>query len=151
LNENPLADGGTPEILVDNDDEESIEIKGDWDRQDRGGYGPSFYVDQSNGAEDKSVRFVPEIKEAGNYDVYVYFSRSQEPSSQTLVKTYDGNMEKDILVKEGDIRVEGQTSGEWVHLGQFDLEEGMDAYVEITNQGADGTVVADAVLWVPGG
>jgi hypothetical protein len=149
LEENPLADGSTPEILVDNDDQEGIVLQGDWDRQTRGGYGPSVLRDLSKGKEEKSIRFVPEIKEAGPYNVYAYFSSTQEPTAQTLIKTSDGKEEKEILVKEEDIRVEGQTSGEWVHLGKFDLESGQEAYVEITNQGADGVVVADAVLWVP--
>ncbi len=61
----------------------------------------------------------------------------------------DGKEKKQITVREEDIRVEGQTSGEWVHLGEFELEAGKEAYVEISNQGADGVTVADAVLWVP--
>ena len=149
LRENPLADGSTAEILVDNDDKEGVTISGDWDRQLRGGYGPSFLQDLSGGEKEKSVRYTPTVREAGKYDVYAYFSRTQNAASQTLLKVSDGNEEQEVVVKEEDIRVEGQTSGEWVHLGQFDLEEGTGAYVEISNQDADGIVVADAVLWVP--
>lgn len=149
LEENPLADGSIPEILVDNDDAEGVEIKGDWDRQARGGYGPSFLRDLSQGNEEKSIRFTPSVKKAGAYDVYVYFSRTQDAAPQTLLKVSDGKEEQEITVKEEDIRIEGQTSGEWVHLGKFDLEAGAETYVEVTNQGAEGTVVADAVLWVP--
>ena len=149
LRENPLADGSTAEILVDNDDKEGITISGDWDRQLRGGYGPSFLRDLSGGEEEKSVRYTPTVREAGKYDVYAYFSRTQNAASQTLLKVSDGKEEQEVVVKEEDIRVEGQTSGEWVHLGQFDLVEGTGAYVEISNQDADGVVVADAVLWVP--
>lgn len=149
LRENPLADGSTPEILVDNDDQEAVTLTGEWDRQTRGGYGPSLFRDLSQGKEEKSIRFVPEIKEMGAYQVYAYFSRTEEPTSRTLILASDGKAEKQITVREEDIRVEGQTSGEWVHLGQFDLEQGEEAYVEITNQGADGVTVADAVLWVP--
>jgi hypothetical protein len=149
LKENPLADGGTSEVLVDNDDAENVQIKGDWERQTYGGYGPSFLKDLSKGNEDKSVRFVPNIKETGNYDAYIYFSRTNEASSQTHIILFDGNTEKEIIVKEEDIRVEGQTSGEWVYLGQYELSEGKEAFVEISNKGADGIVVADAVLFVP--
>lgn len=45
--------------------------------------------------------------------------------------------------------MEGQTAGEWIHLGEYDLPEGSDAYVEITNKNAKGMVVADAVLFLP--
>ena len=148
LRENPLANGSVAEILVDNDDE-GVEIKGDWEGQARGGYGPSFLTDASGGKEEKSVRFVPEIKQAGDYDIYAYFSRTPNATAATQLRVSEGQTEKEIVVKEEDIRVEGQTSGEWVHLGQYQLEQGRSSYVEVTNQGATGTVVADAVVWVP--
>lgn len=148
LLENPLADGSVAEILVDNDDK-GVEIKGNWENQVRGGYGPSFLLDTSKGAEDKSVRFTPEIIAAGSYDVYAYFSRTPNATTATTMLVSDGATEKEVIVREEDIRVEGQTSGEWVHLGQYQLEPGSSSYVEVTNQGATGTVVADAVVWVP--
>ena len=48
-----------------------------------------------------------------------------------------------------DIIVEGQTSGEWISVGQYKLSKGMDNYVRISNEEADGVVVADAVLFIP--
>jgi hypothetical protein len=149
LKENPLADGSIAEILVDNDDNEGITIKGPWERVTRGGYGPSLLEDDSQGKEEKSVRFVPDIKEAATYNVYAYFSRTKDPNTQTLVRLSDGKEVNDITVKEEDIRIEGQTSGEWVQVGSVELEEGKESYLEISNEGADGATVADAVLWVP--
>ena len=148
LRENPLADGSTAEILVDNDDA-GVEIQGDWERVTRGGYGPSFLRELSKGEQAASVRFSPTIISEGNYTVLVYFSRTAEESSQTQVLVSDGKTESSLTIKESDIRVEGQTSGEWVSIGTFSLSPGADAYVTVTNQGADGAVVADAVLWVP--
>lgn len=149
LNENPLSDGSVAEILVDNDDAEGVMVIGEWERQTRGGYGPSFLKASSKGKEENSVRFVPEIKTAGQYDVYAYFSRTEDAASKTSLTLSDGTAEKEIQVNEEDIRVEGQTSGEWVHLGALELEKGKNSYVEVTNHKADGTVVADAVIWVP--
>lgn len=148
LSSNPLADGSTAEILVDNEDEGVI-VTGEWETQNRGGYGPSFLIDASKGSSTKTVRFSPKIIENGSYDVYVYFSKTQEASSKTSISISDGKTEKKIVVKEADIRVEGQTSGEWVPIGSYSLEEGSQPYVMVSNEGADGTVVADAVLWVP--
>ena len=48
-----------------------------------------------------------------------------------------------------DVTVLGQTNGEWVHLGQFKLPAGDKVAVTISNQGANGTVIADGVLLVP--
>ena len=44
----------------------------------------------------------------------------------------------------------GQTAGTWVKLGEFSFPAGRQSYVELTNQDADGTVVADAIQWVAG-
>src|SRR5690606_25685902 len=95
LRENPLADGSVAEILVDNDNE-GVETKGSWESQARGGYGPSFLVDTSNGAEEKSVRFTPEIIAAGNYDVYAYFSRTPNATTATTMLVSDGATEKEV-------------------------------------------------------
>lgn len=148
LKENPLADGSTAEILVDNDDE-GVEIQGDWERVTRGGYGPSFLRELSKGQKSASVKFVPNIQDQGEYEVLVYFSRTAEETQQTQVVVSDGTTESTVTVKESDIRVEGQTSGEWVSIGTYTLSPGTNSHVTVTNQGADGVVVADAVLWVP--
>ena len=148
LKENPLADGSTAEILVDNDDE-GVEIQGDWERVTRGGYGPSFLRELSKGQRSASVKFVPNIQDQGEYEVLVYFSRTAEETQQTQVVVSDGTTESTVTVKESDIRVEGQTSGEWVSIGTYTLSPGTNSHVTVTNQGADGVVVADAVLWVP--
>lgn len=144
---NPLADGSTADILVDNDDEERVTVTGDWERVSRGGYGPSFLY--SKGSGENSVRFNPTIKDEGKYNVYVYFSRTEEATSQTSIILSDGFEEHEISIKEEDIRVEGQTSGEWVHLGEYDFAPNTEAHATISNENADGAVVADAVLWVP--
>ncbi|HSI77236.1 MAG TPA: FAD-dependent oxidoreductase [Lunatimonas sp.] len=148
LKENPLADGSTAEILVDNDDD-GVEIQGDWERVTRGGYGPSFLRDLSKDQQPASVKYLPSIQDAGEYEVLVYFSRTADETQQTQVLVSDGKTERTVTIKESDIRVEGQTSGEWVSIGTYALSPGKDSHVTVTNQGADGVVVADAVLWVP--
>ena len=47
------------------------------------------------------------------------------------------------------MEVVGQTGGEWVYVGKYTLAKGRDAYVEISNKGADNVVAADAVLFRP--
>ncbi|WP_158856401.1 FAD-dependent oxidoreductase [Lunatibacter salilacus] len=148
LRENPLADKSTAEILVDNDDA-GVEIQGDWERVTRGGYGPSFLRELSKGQQPASVKYVPSIQDAGEYEILVYFSRTADETQQTQVLVSDGKTERTVTIKESDIRVEGQTSGEWVSIGTYTLSPGKDSHVTVTNQDADGVVVADAVLWVP--
>ncbi|WP_073095328.1 FAD-dependent oxidoreductase [Cyclobacterium lianum] len=147
LETNPLADGSTADILVDNEDTARVTFNGNWEMRSRGGYGPSFLVVGTSG--ESSARFSPVIREAGKYGVYVYFSRVADASTKTNVLLGDGYEEHEMVIEEEDIRVEGQTSGEWVHLGDFDLKPDTSPFVEVSNKDADGAVVADAVLWVP--
>jgi hypothetical protein len=148
LHQNPLMDGSTPEVLVDNDDKGKVFITGDWKRETIGGYGASFLVTEPSDAE-KMVQFKPAIMVAGNYSVYAYFPKTGNASTQTHLKVFDGKSSNEIIIHKSDIQVEGQTSGEWVSLGTYALEKGTKSYVMVTNKNADGEIVADAVLFVP--
>ena len=149
LRENPLADGRLFEILVDNSDSLHVQRRGHWSVATRGGYGPDYLVHPAGGEEAASVRFAAEIPERGKYAGYIYFPKEADMSARTLVIVYDGDRTHGISIRESDIRVEGQTSGEWVPLGTFDLPGGNTSYVQVSNKDADGTVIADAVIWVP--
>lgn len=148
LRSNPLADGSTAELLVDNDDE-GVVVTGDWEVQNRHGYGPTLLKNAGKDNSINTVRFSPKVVESGKYNIYVYFSRTEDATSQTKIIVSDGKAENEVLVKESDIRVEGQTRGEWVNVGAYTLEAGTNPFVTVSTEGADGTVVADAVLWVP--
>jgi len=151
LRTNPLADGSTAEILVDNDDPTQVTRTGDWTRDDnsKGAYGPSYFTTTSAGGAVKSIRFSPAVTKATTYQVYIYFPKLTGASGKTNLVVSDGSRAKSITIREADIRVEGQTSGEWVSLGSFALSPDKKSYVEVTTKDADGIVVADAVLFVP--
>lgn len=146
---NPLTDHSTPEILVDNDDKENVTQQGEWLKDSKGSYGPSMFVDDGKSGEIKSVTFTPPVVKAGTYSVYAYFPKLQKASSQTSIEIFNGSAYKELFFKESEIRVVGQTSGEWVALGSYPLPAGKNSYIKISNKQADGTVVADAVLLVP--
>jgi hypothetical protein len=148
LEKNPLMDGSAPEILVDNDDAKQVLISGDWKRETSGGYGPSLLITEPSDTE-KKVQFNPLIVAAGNYAAYVYFPTTANASTQTQITVYDGKTSKNSIIHRSEVVVEGQTSGEWVSLGTYALEKGTKSHVTVTNKNADGTVVADAVLFVP--
>lgn len=146
LKTDPLSDGKIFDILVDNDDAQQVQVKGNWTAEKRGGYGPSFLVSQPGEA---SVRFTPEVPKKGRYTAYIYFPKTQGSSSSTTVTVHDGKESKEVVIKESDVRVEGQTSGEWVSLGTYELPQGKKGFAEISTKNADGKVIADAVIWVP--
>jgi hypothetical protein len=148
LKSDPLANGRTPEILVDNEDKAYTTITGNWKTLKRGGYGPSFLVSEEN-QNQGSVKFTPTISKNGSYRIYVYFPKIAQLAPETAVEVSSNQQSKTILVKESDIVVEGQTSGEWYSLGKFDLPQGTSSHVLVRPAGNKGSVVADAVLFVP--
>lgn len=150
----PLLDKSTPEILVDNEDKERIQMEGSWQRKTSepqhgyvGNYGPSMLVGDHLSA--KQVKFIPFIKDPGDYSLYAYCPKVPAASRQTHYIVYDGKNSKEIIINSSSVQVEGQTSGEWILLGIFSLPRGTQSYVAVTNSGADGDIVADAVLFVP--
>ena len=149
LKSDPLADGSLFEVLVDNDDSLHVQRKGHWTTENKGGYGPGLLVHETGNKAPASVRFTPDIPEKGKYAAYIYFPKVINPSSRTLVIIHDGNRNYGISIKESDIRVEGQTSGEWVALGTYILPQGSRSFTEVSTKDADGKVIADAVVWVP--
>ena len=53
------------------------------------------------------------------------------------------------VIHKDSVRIEGQTSGEWVELGTYDFQKSRMPYVEISTGDTSGTVIADAVLFIP--
>lgn len=153
LKADPLADKSLPEILVDNDDATGVIIEGRFARLEKapGVYGRSLLADTTINEffKPSSVRFVPAIPKAGMYSVYVYCPRTPKSTRQVTITVFDGKTRKDVVISPNDVKVEGQTSGEWIGIGKFTLPAGKSAYTAITNKGMDGVVVADAVLFVP--
>lgn len=144
---NPLADRSVPEVLVDNDDLSKISTSGEWAKETTGGYGPSFLM---NTLKDKaSVVFTPPITSAGKYHVYFYYPKVDNGTQAVRIQVFDGRNTIIKTIFKKDIEVVGQTSGEWVSLGIADLGAGHRAAVTVSNDGADGAVIADAVLLVP--
>jgi hypothetical protein len=150
LRTNPLADGGTPEILVDNDDTTSVIIKGNWKRKANfeGCYGPSLLADEVHRDTDY-VRFTPLIKKACDYQVYAYLVKAPQASSQISFVINDGVHKKEENINMNAFDVKGQAGGEWVPLGKYHFLAGNSGFVSVTCKNAQATVLADAVLFVP--
>lgn len=159
LKSDPLADGSRPEILLDNDvTPAAITLTGNWQEEKGGGkYAASQLVDDSKGTQPKSARFTPQVPKAGKYTVYVfnpypgaggvnpaqYDGKTTGKASSTKLKIKAGKSTKNV-----ELATQTQVN-EWIKAGTYDFPAGSDSYVEISNAEANGTVVADAVLFVP--
>ena len=149
LKTNPLANGSASEILVDNEDASQVTKQGDWTVEKKGGYGPSFIVADEHSKSARSVTFTPSVTQTGTYNVYAYFPKIPKLANEMALSVFDGKTNKEVTVRESDIVVEGQTSGEWFHVGKYKLPKGTSSYVKIASKGTSGSLVADAVLFVP--
>jgi hypothetical protein len=146
LAQNPLMDGSTPELLVDNDDSLHVTITGKW-KNETEGYGPSWLRSAPPPAM-QSVQFSPQVIVAGKYALYAYIPVTDSAATQTHFIIHNGTITKDVFIPSR-VHVEGQTSGEWVSLGTYTLPQGKRTSVTITTKNADGYVAADAILFVP--
>lgn len=148
LKKNPLLDGSTPEVIIDNDDSAHIAMTGNWDKINTGGYGPSLLATPPSPGESK-IQFIYRITTSGPYAVYVYVPKIKNAAKRIECSVFDGGKQKNILIDQSNLLIEGQTSGEWVSLGKFDLQKGKKTFVTISNKHADGIVTADAILFKP--
>lgn len=150
LKANPLADHSTPEILIDNEDKEQVSLLGNWKTETNDGYGPSLLTADLTSDNNAWARFTPLIGKAGQYHIYAYFPKIQNATTSTHVNIFDGSIITKKLINKDDIKVVGQTSGEWVSLGISTLPAGKASYVQIAGGDSKlGLLVADAVLLVP--
>lgn len=150
LSADPLANGSKPEIIVDSDDKKGVSINGNWKPEKGRAFGPSMLTTTLESGKESTVRFTPEIKTAGNYNIYTYFLPGHPgASSKTMVLISDGKKVTEVPVNLADIKVQGQTSGEWIHVGKVWMDKGRKGSVTISTRGSDGVVVADAALFQP--
>jgi hypothetical protein len=146
LLQNPLMDGSTPEILVDDNDAAHTIMVGDWNKQQSGGYGPSWLIAASS-TTTHTVTFTPQIIMPGNYTLYAYVPVVDSAATQMHYIINNGTT-KDVIIST-PTHAEGQTSGEWISLGSYTLVKGNKTTVTITSKGVNGVITADAILFVP--
>ncbi|MGH9371067.1 MAG: FAD-dependent oxidoreductase, partial [Vicinamibacterales bacterium] len=148
LKDNPLADGSVPEVLVDDRFEDRVRVTGRWSPAVIvGSYGPSAL--RSDG-QAGSVRFIPAIKVPGTYTVYLYWPVEEALASNAPVEIrHAGGTERLTLDLRRQAEGVQHNIVAWTTLGEFRFEPGQEAWLEIRSEGADGAVLADAVLFVP--
>lgn len=146
MQQNPLLDGSQPDLLIDESDPIHVKVTGQWKKQTRRSYGPSMLVSDSNATAASAVRFLPAIKKPGKYSVYTYIPRIPGMAAEMTYVVFDGKNQHPVTIRSQEIRVLGQTSGEWVLLGSFHFTANELPYIEVASRQATAIIVADAVL-----
>ncbi len=151
LKADPLLNKKPLEIIVDNEYKDQIIIKGDW-KKINAGYGTSLLVSKSS-AETKSVKFIPEIKKASKYAIYVYISENESKATNSFsFLISNGKTTKPVTITPSDIKVLGtnnESNGEWASLGTYKLKKGKKAFVEVIENNSKEPAIADAILFKP--
>ena len=150
LKSDPLSDGSTPDILIDNDHTKNILVTGKWTKNtdSRNSYASSWLQIDSK-QEKAAIKFIPVVPANKKYKVYTYIPKVTGTSSIVALEVFDGKKTYEVVLHQKDIKVEGQTSGEWAYVGAYDFKKGNTSFISITNKNADGSIIADAVLLVP--
>jgi hypothetical protein len=149
LVENPLITHKTPEIEIDNSTAEYVAVQGDWKKGDKWGrYAYDYLYDDDSVKSYKRVKFMPPVQKAGKYKVYVYCTDIKGKSTQIPVRIKHANG-LDFVTLSNPVFVDRNYKVEWVYAGEFNFNEGKEAFVEVSNENTKGIVTADAVLLVP--
>jgi hypothetical protein len=147
---NPLADGSTPEILLDNDiTPQAVSATGAWTEQ-KGG------IAQLGGTYGRSVLVAaPEDRQAvaryqfpndakGKYKLYYYntgFAQQKAPAYRFTLQLGGAEVQLHQSTQNNHY--------DWLYIGQFELTGNGSAWLEVGRAAAHGAVYADAVLLVP--
>ena len=138
--------GGAPggEVILDSEDAAGVTVNGTWiaSTSTSGYEGGNYLHDDNSGQGSKSVVYAPTLQ-AGTHDVYMkWTSHANRASNVPVDIDYDGGVDQ-VLVNQTT------GGGQWTLLGSYPFAAGSSGTVTISNAGANGYVIADAVRFVP--
>ncbi|WP_239332434.1 FAD-dependent oxidoreductase [Frankia sp. CiP3] len=135
-----------PDVAVDDTDPMTA-VTGSWTASSAiaGYYGTGYLHDNNAGKGGKSVRFVPSLRAAGTYRVYLRWTSTAARASNVPVTIAYRGGSATLTV---DQRAGG---GRWALLGAWPFDAGTAGSVTMATTGTDNYVVADAARFVRAG
>ncbi len=123
-------------------DDTQAEFKGEWTHSTSAHYMGSGY--QHDGDTDKgakSATFRPEIAEAGEYEIFLFYPPLANRASNVPVTIApEGGAAKTVTINEKSAGKNNEAS-----LGTFQLSAGKSVTITVSNVGTDGHVIVDGV------
>lgn len=105
------------------------------------------YRHDGNAADGKSTaRFETRLPRAGRYEVRMAYTANENRATEAAVAVHHRGGDTLISVNQ---KVRPPIDDLFVSLGEFDFDADQAAAVVISNRGADGHVIIDAVQWLP--
>lgn len=108
--------------------------------------GIGYRHDGNRNRGKQSAQFVPDLPAAGRYEVRVAYTANPNRATRVPVRVTFAGGNQTITINQ---QKKPPIDGLWISLGTFEFEKGTQGRVQITNDGADGFVVIDAVQWLP--
>lgn len=111
-----------------------------------GKYVGNGYVHNNKAKDLTSLRFETRLPEAGQYEVRLAYPAHNNRAAKVAVVVEHAGGATTVVI---DQRKEPEGDGLFASLGTFAFTKDRPAAVTISNEGATGYVVADAVQWLP--
>ena len=136
-----------PGIVID---DEAAEKRGKWTRSNFVGtfVGRGYIHDGDTAKGKRSVVFRPKLESGGRYEVRLSYSAEGNRASNVnvIIEHQDGRAKRTV-----NQSIAPPIEGLFVSLGTYRFEADNVASVTISNHGADGHVIVDAVQFLPEG
>ena len=94
----------------------------------------------------QTATFTPDLPKAGKYEVRICYSPNPNRATNVPVIVHHGGGMSSMKVNQ---RKAPTVSGTFVSLGTFEFEKGKPGKIVISNEGTDGYVIIDAVVFIP--
>jgi hypothetical protein len=140
-----VAASALPGIVVDDSQARKV---GMWTESRALGYyiGSGYLHDDNTSKGEATLTFQPELPEAAVYEVRLAYNSSANRSLAVPVTIFSADGETTMQV---DMRADPPIDGRFISLGRHRFEPNGQGYVLVSNEGTKGTVVADAVQFLP--
>lgn len=141
----PYMDGSQPDVILD-DGNSCITLSEGWvQTKGRRGYGPTYYEFKGDCSEAYVDYALPDDL-TGEWDIYSYQQLKDRTNPVAYYNVSVAGKETVVTFDRNTLALVGQVSGEWYHIGTYDLAGG--GKVRMTAPKSDLPLRADALLLV---
>ncbi|MBE6231061.1 MAG: FAD-dependent oxidoreductase [Bacteroidales bacterium] len=143
----PYMDGSQADVIIDDGSPLVVVSEGWQQTKGRRGYGPTYY-ELKGDCTDAFVEYTLPDTLSGMWDIYCF---QQLKDKTNPVMHYEIRIGEETYHKTFDrseMKLVGQVSGEWFHLGGFELQADVRSVVNMYSDKCDLPLRADALLLV---
>ncbi len=105
-----------------------------------------YLHDGRTGAGDKSAIFETKLPTTGAYRVRMAYTPGENRATNSKVVVFGPDGEQTLHINQRNPPNEDEL---WISLGEYRFEANGPAFVTVSNEGADGHVVIDAIQFLP--